>query len=138
LSACQSLVEQVFGRLPANFSLAASAAAPPPPTPTQAPPAAPTIPPPPPTWTPTPDPNAPPPGFVEQPSYTGDCKKRPAGSICLGYADKYIWFISPFGDEVVGGGEVGTWQGKQIHATFGKKADYQHILGTNLIRKVAR
>jgi hypothetical protein len=141
LAACQSLVEQVFGRLPASFSLAAAAAAPPPPsaqpplgTPTQAP----TVPPPPPTWTPAPDPNAPPPGFVEQPSYTGDCKQRPAGSICLRFTDGYIWLLSPFGDEVLGGDDIGTWQGKQIHATFGKKADYEHILGTNLVRKVVK
>ncbi len=133
LAACQALAEQVFGRLPSSFSLTVAAAAP-----TQAPPSRPTIPPPPPTWTPTADPNAPPPGFVEQPSYSGDCKQRPAASICLRYPDNYIWFLSPFGDKVLGGGEVGTWQGKQIHATFGNKADYQHILGTNLVRKVAK
>jgi hypothetical protein len=50
----------------------------------------------------------------------------------------HFWLLSPFGDEVVGGGEVGTWQGKQIYATFGKRADYEHILSTDLVRKVVK
>jgi hypothetical protein len=137
LDACKGLAESIFGRLPASFSLAL------PPTPTHTP-----TPPPPtdtptplpsPTFTPTPfDPNAPPAGFFEQPSYTGDCMARPAGSICLGFDDGYIWFLSPFNDGVQAWGEAGFWRDKKIQVVFGQNADYHHILGTNLVKKVSK
>jgi hypothetical protein len=151
LAAAKALADQVFGRLPASFVLPMATPSPVPPTiaptePLPTPPTAiPTHQPPtkvptslPPTAVPTQNPNAPPPGFVEQPSYTGDCKNRPAGSICLGFDDGYIWFLSPFNDAVTGWGEAGTWQGKKIQVASGQFADYQHIVGTNLVRKVKK
>ncbi len=86
------------------------------------------------TGTPNVPANAPP-GYAEQPSYTGDCGARPAGSICLKYPDGYVWLVY---DSISGWGDVGSWQGKQIQVGYGFKADYYHVLGTLLIREVSR
>ena len=91
-----------------------------------------------PSATPSPalGPNAPPAGFVKQPSYGGDCSQRPANSICLRFDDGYVWFLPSFDDNITGWTLDGTWQGKKIQIAVGMHADYQHILGSNLVRIV--
>lgn len=132
LEASQSLAGKIFDRLPAEFSLAMPTVVSTPMlltgTPIEQTPA--------PTVTATWDPNAPPPGFVEQPPYTGDCTKRPAGSTCLGFDDGYTWFFSTWTDSVVVWSEAGTWQDKKIQVVNGQQADYYHILGTDLVKQV--
>jgi hypothetical protein len=97
---------------------------PPPPTPTS---------PPPPTATPSPVPE---PQFVEQPSYTGDCSQRPAGTICLGFDDGYAWLVSE--SSISGWSDGDPWQGKRVQIAHGAKADYHHVLGTLLVRVVPK
>ena len=75
-------------------------------------------------------------GYFEQPPYAGDCKQRPANSICLRYEDGYIWLI--YNDSIVGSGEVGSWEGKSIRVAFGQHADYYHILDTNLVMQASK
>jgi hypothetical protein len=108
------------------------------PTPTSLPPTATPLPPPP-TATPSPIPTlspAPEPQFVQQPSYTGDCKQRPAGTVCLGFDDGYIWLVS--GESVVGWAYGEPWQGQQVQIVQGVKADYHHVLGTLLVKVVTK
>lgn len=71
-------------------------------------------------------------GYQEQSSYTGDCRNRPQGSVCIGYDDGYIWLVK---DTVTGWEERGTWEGKKIVTVLGYNADYSHILGTNFVRQ---
>jgi hypothetical protein len=97
---------------------------PPPPTDTQPPPTAA------PSATPTP-----PPQFVEAAPYTGDCKQRPSGSVCLTFDDGYVLLIY---DSVAGRAYGNPWQGKPVQIIWGFKADYHHVLGTNLIMVVAK
>ncbi len=80
--------------------------------------------------TPTPAPQ-----FVEQPPYTGDCKQRPSGSVCLGFEDGYVWLVY---DSIAGWAYGDPWQGKQVQIAQGFKADYHHVLGTNLVMAVAK
>jgi hypothetical protein len=87
------------------------------------------------------DPNAPPPeatgpaGFSEQGSYTADCMYTPAGSRCVRFDDGFVWLIY---DGVITREEFGAFQGKKIIQAIGQRATYLHILGTNLVRVVAR
>jgi hypothetical protein len=74
-------------------------------------------------------------GYTEQPSYTGNCLARPTGSVCLKYDDGYVWLIY---DSIAGGGDAGSWQGKQIRVAYGFKADYYHVLGTSLVKQVPK
>ena len=76
-----------------------------------------------------------PPGFLEQASYTGDCGSRPAGSVCLGFPDSYGWLIY---DSVQGWDQRGSWGGNEIVVALGFRADYYHILQTNLVKTVSK
>jgi hypothetical protein len=73
--------------------------------------------------------------FVEQASYTGDCKLRPQGSICISYSDDYTWLVY---DSLLGWDDGGDWQGKKIVVALGHHADYYHVLGTMLVKEVPK
>ncbi len=78
---------------------------------------------------------SPPPGFLEQASYAEDCRSRPAGSVCLGFPDSYVWLIY---DSVQGWDQGGSWHGNEIVVALGFRADYYHILQTNLVKTVSK
>ncbi len=80
-------------------------------------------------------PSASPPGFVEKNSYAGDCRSRPAGTVCIEYSDGYIWLVD---DSVIGWDERGSWQGKNIQVALGQRADFYHILGTRFVKQVPK
>lgn len=71
-------------------------------------------------------------GYWAQPSYQGDCGKRPPNTVCLGFSDGYTWLIA----EPVIDWHQYTEQGKPVVVAFTPKHKYQHILGTNLVRWV--
>ena len=75
------------------------------------------------------------PQFEAQPPYGGDCRERPPGSVCLSFSDGYIWLIN---DSVRGWKEAGSWEGRRVEAAQGGKADYYHVLGTDLIKLVPK
>jgi len=85
---------------------------------------------------PSPNELAPPEGFQEKPSYSGDCANPPAGSACLRFRDGYLWLV----EDVVAGRreEVGAWGNHQVVEATGKQGRYQHILGTQYVKSVAK
>lgn len=86
-----------------------------------------------PTPTPTPTPKPASEVFREQPSYSGDCRARPQGSVCISYQDGYIWLVY---DSVLGWAERGMVEGRGVVAAIGQRYEYQHVLGTLLVRQV--
>jgi hypothetical protein len=139
LEVLQDLAEKIFQRLPQRFSIAMTSTA----TPTNIGISSPLVPtststPWEPTFTSTPwiSVTSPSIGYVEQSSYTGDCSKRPANSVCVRYEDGYVWLI--FSDSITGWEKIGNWQGKIIQVAYGLHADYYHVLGTSLIMTVAK
>ena len=50
-------------------------------------------------------------GFRGQKSYLLDCKSRPAGSVCISYADGYIWLVY---DSIAGWDDAGYRQGHPL------------------------
>ena len=88
---------------------------------------------------PTPAPTTPEPmgdaEFFEQASYSGDCKLKPEGSVCISYSDDYTWLVY---DSILGWADGGHWQGKEIVIALGSHADYYHILGTSLVKEVPK
>jgi hypothetical protein len=68
--------------------------------------------------------------FVEQPSYSGDCGNKPAGSVCLAFSDGYVWLVY---DAISGWAQHGYWDGRPIRSAIGFWAEYYHVLGTNLV-----
>jgi len=73
--------------------------------------------------------------FSQQRSYAGDCSKRPEGSVCISYEDGYVWLVN---DAIIGWRGGGTLQGKKIVVARGRRADYHHILGTQLVKKMPK
>ncbi len=73
-------------------------------------------------------------GFVKQNSYAGDCRNRPLGTVCIAYDDGYTWLVR---DSVLGWDNT-TWQGKKVRIAIGRKANYHHVLDTNLVKKVSK
>jgi len=69
--------------------------------------------------------------YYEQESYSGDCKSRPAGTVCIKFSDGYLWLVE---DSILGGWKVLEENGQQIGAAAGYKASYYHILNTNLVK----
>jgi len=139
LEGIQNLAETVYQRLPQDFSMIMTFTA----TPTEIAISSP--------WTPTlipttweqtvsatPWESATPVslGYIEQPSYTGDCKKRPANSICLRYEDGYIWLV--YDNAITGWDDAGNWQGNTVRVAYGVQADYYHVLGTSLIMTIMK
>ena len=75
-------------------------------------------------------------GFREQPSYTGSCANRPAGTICWGFGDGYVWLANDsFG---ASGFNVSPCDGKTVQVARGLRADYHHVLSTLFVKEVAR
>ncbi len=72
--------------------------------------------------------------YKKQAPYAGDCLMRPAGSVCIKYDDGYIWLVY---DSIIGWDES-VWQGKNEQSAIGTSADYYHILGTWLIKRVPK
>lgn len=82
------------------------------------------------------NPLEPPEGFKEQASYDGDCVNLPAGSACIHYRDGFQWLVQ---DEVESRQEqFGTWEKHEKVEAIGKRARYEHILGTDYVKKVNR
>ena len=73
--------------------------------------------------------------FVSQPSYTGSClaTERPPGSICLGFSDGYRWLIYY---PVTGWRTDSPYNGYTVRVAIGLKAEYQHVLMTDLVMEV--
>jgi hypothetical protein len=76
-------------------------------------------------------------GFVEQPSYTGDCGNRPEGSICWGFSDGYTWLAQNDGFGAPGY-SLGPCEGKTISVAVGFFYEYHHVLGTLLVKRLPR
>jgi hypothetical protein len=74
-------------------------------------------------------------GYLEQPSYAGDCGSRPPGTTCIGYSDGYTWFVY---DSIFGWTQGGSWDGRSIEIAQGYSADYYHILHTLYVKTVAK
>lgn len=69
-----------------------------------------------------------------QAPYSGECGTRPAGTVCAGFDDGYVWLVM---------GSVSGWEkrvegGQNIQVAISGKRRYEHILGTNEVRIVDR
>jgi hypothetical protein len=65
------------------------------------------------------------PAWMLQEAYAGDCRERPAGTVCLGFSDGYIWLIP---DSVLGRATSG-----DVEIAYGCEAEYWHKLNTSLV-----
>jgi len=74
--------------------------------------------------------SSPPAGYIEQESYSGDCKLRPSGTVCMGYSDGYIWLLS----DIKLGFEKIQEDGMNVEVVVGNIARYYHILNTNFVK----
>lgn len=72
--------------------------------------------------------------FISQPSFAGDCRLRESGTTCVRYDDDYIWLVR---DSVLGWRDD-TIDGQPAQVAIGGAAEYQHLLGTDLVREVPR
>ena len=72
-------------------------------------------------------------GFVEQPSYTGNCLTRPPGTVCFAFTDGYVWFINE--TLVAPAYDLGPCGGKAVRVLRGTRADYHHVLTTRLAKE---
>jgi hypothetical protein len=129
----QSLIEQIFDRLPSKFTVPTSGRFEFEVTMPTVEIVIPTLTP---MDTPTPMPKATP-GleFTEQASYAGDCTQRPEGSVCAAFEDGYIWLIY---DSVMGWSEGEPWEGKRVSIIQGNEADYYHVLDTLLVKRIPK
>ena len=74
-------------------------------------------------------------GFVEQPSYTGDCIAPPGGSTCIGFKDGYIWLVD---DLIQGRRATRVLYGVSIETELGGANEFHHILNTLSVKQAAR
>jgi len=66
-----------------------------------------------------------------QASFLGDCGRLPSGSICLEFADGFVWVVE---DAITGwGANHGT-----VEMAYGERANYAHALGTELVWTLAK
>jgi hypothetical protein len=73
-------------------------------------------------------------GFFEQPSYPGDCGRRPAGTVCMAYTDGYIWLVE---DVVISIERRQDCNGHVLAIRDGASGtQYHHILFTNFVKEV--
>jgi hypothetical protein len=61
-----------------------------------------------------------------QPSYTGNCRALPSGSTCLEFEDGFIWLVQ---DTITTSGR----NHGPIQMFYGARANYAHVLGTDLV-----
>jgi hypothetical protein len=73
------------------------------------------------------------PGYHAQRPYTGNCLRRPAGTVCVRFSDGYVELVH---DSITGWDTIQQW-GVDTQIAHGIDADYYHILGTNLVETVA-
>ena len=71
-------------------------------------------------------------GYVSQASYTGDCRNRPSGTVCIGYGDRYVWLVR---DSIKGWSEGSSFDCRRVQIAEGFKAAYHHVLGTDLVKQ---
>lgn len=71
--------------------------------------------------------------FRQQATYPG---QRPSPEFVLvRFDDGYVWLVK---DAVTAIDKRGAYQGKPMHVAHGARGDYYHVLGTTLVRQVAR
>lgn len=63
---------------------------------------------------------------ASQPSYTGNCGALPAGSSCLEFEDGFVWLVQ---DTITTSGR----NHGPIQMFYGRRANYAHALGTELV-----
>src|SRR5262249_23676195 len=73
--------------------------------------------------------------FEHEASYPGDCSRRPPGSVCIKFEDGYVWLVS---DSVLGTRDGDIFDGKPVEVIIGNKHEYQHVLGTDLVKEVPK
>ena len=71
--------------------------------------------------------------WINQEPYTGDCRTRPPGTVCLGFSDGYILLIN---DSVLEWKSDTLEDNRFVQIAIGGKAEYYHIHDTNLIKEV--
>lgn len=82
---------------------------------------------------PPPRPTIPETPWRRQPSYTGDCGKRPPGFRCIRFGDGYRWLVE---------GGISSWrqaaphQGKKVTVGVWGHVEFHHVEGTDLVREV--
>jgi hypothetical protein len=72
--------------------------------------------------------------FVSRPSLAS-CLVRPEGTACIAFSDGYLLAAD---DWVVGWTELRGTGGARIEVALGRNADYHHVLGTDLIKRVPK
>ncbi len=70
--------------------------------------------------------------WQQQGSYSGDCRARPAGTVCAGYEDGYVWLVRG----AISGWEKRVEGSQRIQVAIASTGRYEHILGTNYVRVV--
>jgi hypothetical protein len=70
--------------------------------------------------------------WQQQGSYGGDCRNRPAGTVCAGFEDGYVWLVRG----AISGWEKRVEGGQAIQVAIASTGRYEHILGTNNVRVV--
>jgi len=73
-------------------------------------------------------------GFMPQLPYESDCFSRPQGSVCIGFDDGYRWLVF----DAIAAWRYEMCHGQRVTVAIGVQGEYHHILGTNLIKFVAR
>ena len=68
----------------------------------------------------------------QQDSYAGDCKARPAGTVCVRFDDGFVWLVR---------GGVSGWNtrvegGRTIQVAVTSAGRYEHVLGTRMVRHI--
>jgi len=71
-------------------------------------------------------------GWKAQPPFVGDPRNRPPGTVCISFADGYLWLIS----ESVDGRESWREGDRTVEAAMSQRRRYEHALGTQEVRIV--
>jgi len=72
-------------------------------------------------------------GWVEHPSSTINCLRRPQNTVCIKFDDGYV--LVAVGDAITGW-DTFTGHGATVQIARGVGSDYYHKLGTNWVMKV--
>jgi ABC-type sugar transport system substrate-binding protein len=72
--------------------------------------------------------------YAERPSYSGNCRLRPRGTVCVRFSDGYMWLLP----DSIGGFQRIQEGNEAVEIASGTKALYYHVLKTNKIRVVIR
>jgi hypothetical protein len=63
------------------------------------------------------------------------CLVRPDGTACVAFSDGYLLAVD---DWIVGWADAEPWRGMRVEVAIGRKADYHHVLGTDLVKQVSK